>query len=127
MLKVLCFKLNKKIAVPRVLSPSNDCTNGKPKGSHDDDDLCHCTDHGGGVSLTECWGDTTTGHLMCECPVHRPGSHNRSGVPDTWSRSRSQRLSRSRRQSGGGEKGDGGAGDTEPQQSYGPSVKFVLF
>ena len=69
---------------------------GKLKRSHDDDVLCHCTDHGEGVSLTDCWGDTTTGHLMCECPVHRPGSHNRSGVPDTWSRSRSQRLSRSR-------------------------------
>ena len=59
-------------------------------GTHWGEVMPRVTGHCEGVSLTECWGDTTTGHLMCECPL---ASHNHS-APDTRSRSRSQRLSR---------------------------------
>ena len=48
-------------------------------GTHSGEVMPRVTGHCEGVSLTECWGDTTTGHLMCECPESCPlASHNRS-------------------------------------------------
>ena len=48
-------------------------------GTHSGEMRPCVTGHCEGVSQTECWGDTTTGHLMCECPESCPlASHNRS-------------------------------------------------
>lgn len=48
-------------------------------GTNSGEVMPRVTGHCEGVSLTECWGDTTTGHLMCECPESCPlASHNRS-------------------------------------------------